>query len=180
MTDAEIILLSRENSAVFGEIVTRHQSAIHRYFWSRSPAAADDLMNETFLRAFRLIEVFDTSNESALRWLYGLSTNVLREFYRSERRVPKNIHLRSTAEDQFGRVEERQDAQKHHHELMLARSQIKDLDWKVLELYAIEAMSYQEIAEKLDIPLGTVRSRLFNARRRLRNHLERSDYSTQN
>jgi RNA polymerase sigma factor (sigma-70 family) len=151
----------------------RHFATIHRYLERRvGPDAADDLSGEVFRIAFEQRSRFRPLYESALPWLYGLATNLVLKHWRGETR-----HLRAVArlhgewrEDGAGLdgADSRIAAQGLRPQLLEALASLPQGDRDVVVLIAWEDFSYQEVATALDIPLGTVRSRLNRARRTLR------------
>lgn len=175
--DAAVIEASRADPQRFAEIYDRHSVTIHRYLARRvGTSFADDLASETFLVAFRLRERYDLSHEQALPWLYGIATNLLRRHHRTER-ANYRVLARSGRDPLAGldHAEEvvlrvAAEVQSRAVAAALARLTAKERD--VLLLFAWAGLAYEEIATALDIPTGTVRSRLNRARGRLRDVLD--------
>lgn len=160
---------------VFAVLFDRHFVTIHRYLARRiGNDCADDLAGEVFRIAFERRGRFDTSRDNALPWLYGIATNVLRTRRRNEQRWLRALdRLTVTAQvmdtdDPFDRMDDRIDAQTQVHQIATALRLLTDGDRDSLILYAVEGLSYSEVAVALDIPIGTVRSRINRARRQLR------------
>src|SRR5579862_1579282 len=83
--DAELILRSLTDPEQFAALFRRHAPVIHRYVTRRiGPHAADDVVAETFLAAFRQRASFRAGSPDALPWLYGIATNMLRRHWRTE------------------------------------------------------------------------------------------------
>jgi RNA polymerase sigma-70 factor (ECF subfamily) len=173
-SDAGVIAASLDEPARFGAIFDRHATALFRYLVRRvGPDEADGLLGELFRVAFERRHTFDVAREDARPWLYGIATKLLARHRRSEAR-----RLHATA-----RLLERQDVA--HADFADGLSAMIDASagWPAvadaisslpagerdaLLLFVWEELSYDEVAAALDVPVGTVRSRLNRARRRMR------------
>ena len=151
---------------------------LHRYLRRRVGAgAADDLAAETFVVLYASWERFD-QDRPIRPWLYGIAANVVRRHWRDERRMLRayaraGVDPVQESEADAGRI----DAE---HSLRLIAAEIAVLrpaDREILLLHAWAELSDHEIAEALNLPLGTVKSRLHRMRHRLRNRLEDSGQS---
>ncbi|HEY9353516.1 MAG TPA: RNA polymerase sigma factor, partial [Nocardioides sp.] len=173
--DAALVAASRERPELFAELYSRHASDIHRYVARRlGDAVADDITAETFLTAFRIRHRYDTGRDSARPWLYGIAANLVGRHRRSEVRALKALARTGhdpVAESWSDRADDRIAAQAVHGPLAAALARLSARDRHTLLLIAWADLSYQEVAEALDIPIGTVRSRLNRARRTLRGAL---------
>ncbi len=178
-TDAELMQRSLSDSAQFASIFERHFSTIYRYIYRRIGAPlADDLAAQTFTEAFARRERYDTAWPEALPWLYGIASNLLRRHRRSEQRQLKAFARMGTdpiAADDLSPLLERLDAEVRGPKLADALARLSARDRDVLLLYAWADLSYREIGHALDIPVGTVRSRLNRARRKMRQGLGLTD-----
>lgn len=170
-SDADVIAASRQDPERFALIFDRYFDAIHRYLRRRvGRASADDLTAEAFVIAFRRRESYDVARSDAGPWLFGIAANLVRRHSRKERR-----ELRAYArtgvdpiQDEIADAESRIDSVAAGRQLADALASLSRDDREVLLLYAWADLSYQEIADGLAIPLGTVRSRLARARRKVR------------
>jgi len=176
-TDADIIRQSLNDPQGFGEIFSRHLDAVHAYLVRRAGRGiADDLAGEVFRIAFERRRAFHLDRSSARPWLYGVAANILRRHQRDRwRRIRahRRFQLRepTTSEDSSDMSAVTIDATGQRPRLEAALRSLAPRDREVLLLNVWEELSYAEIAEALDIPIGTVRSRLHRARRQLRAHL---------
>lgn len=174
-SDAAAIEASITDPAAFTIIFDRHAANLHRFLARRvEPADADNLLGEVFRIAFERRHSFDRAHLSARPWLYGIATNLIARHRRSEaRRVRAMASLAATrvvADQEVvgNRTAETVDANRSWSMLVDAIDELPDVERDTLMLYAWEELSYGDIAEALDVPVGTVRSRLNRARRRLR------------
>jgi RNA polymerase sigma-70 factor, ECF subfamily len=174
--DSEVIAGSRAEPAMFAEIFDRHHGALHRYLRRRVGAGmAADLAAETFVTAFARRGAYRAQSPDARPWLYGIAHNLLRNHVRHEHRRLA-AYARHGAEPvadagalaEFSLADARADAATAGAPLRLALADMAAGDRDVLLLFAWADLSYAEIAQVLDVPVGTVRSRLNRARRRLR------------
>ena len=177
-SDAQIIATSRSEPLVFASVFDRHYDAVHRYLARRAgPDLADDLAAETFTTAFDVRRRFDTTRPDARPWLFGIATNLLRHHHRGEvRRLRAYARLDrpAHADDGLAGVEARLDAERAGPALAEALMRLSTGERDVLLLFAWADLRYEEIAVALRIPIGTVRSRLNRARRRVRELLGES------
>ena len=176
-SDADVIAASLAEPAAFGAIFDRHASTILRYFGRRvEPAAAEGLLGEVFRIAFEQRASFDPSRASARPWLYGIAANLVGRHRRSERRRLHAMARLAARQpiDQNDVVGEHAagslDAAEAWSRLAGTVDLLPAVEREALLLFAWENLSYDDIADALGVPVGTVRSRLNRARRRLRDH----------
>jgi RNA polymerase sigma factor (sigma-70 family) len=178
-TDAELIIASLEESSRFGEIFDRHAATIYRFLARRiGPVDAGDLLADVFLVAFEARPRYGADFSSALPWLYGIASNLLRRHFRqraSELKLLHRLASHSVSDWSVDSVADVIDAQLQVRAMTRVLDELPTGDRDVLLLYAWEALSYEEIAVALDIPIGTVRSRLNRTRRRLRADVDETD-----
>jgi RNA polymerase sigma factor (sigma-70 family) len=171
-----LIALSRTDPQQFGTIFERHFDTIHRYLSRRIGASlADELAAQTFVEAFASRGRFDRRYRDAQPWLFGIATNLLRRHHRLERRqlqayARQGVDPISTPD--VDAILSRVDADTIQTHLASALAELKRPDRDALLLYAWADLSYQEIAVALNVPVGTVRSRIHRARRITRSHLD--------
>jgi RNA polymerase sigma-70 factor (ECF subfamily) len=172
-TDAAAIAASIGEPARFGVVFERHATVLFRYFVRRVGVdAAGELLGELFRVAFERRSTYDTEREDARPWLYGIATRLLARHRRSEARriaaIARLLAGRVTAGDVEERVASMVDASELWPAMAVAIERLPDVERDVLLLRVWEELSYEEIAAALDVPVGTVRSRLNRARSRLR------------
>jgi RNA polymerase sigma factor (sigma-70 family) len=170
--DFTVIQLSRDEPERFGEIFDAYFAEIHRYVVSRlGPDAAEDVVAETFLAAFRKRTVYDADRAGVRTWLYGIATNLIGKHRRTEVRALRALGRPSPelrVEGHDDRVAAQVSAQGLRPELAAAIAKLNKGDRDVLLLVALAGLGHDEIAVALEIPYGTVGSRLSRARKKLR------------
>ncbi|WP_310742072.1 RNA polymerase sigma factor [Microbispora sp. H13382] len=179
--DAELIQRSRRDPEAFADLFDRHASALHRYVARRLGASlADDVVSDTFLAAFRKRERYDPAQPDARPWLYGIAANLIGRHRRTEIRFYRALvrtGVDEVAEPYADRVNQRVSAQSAQRGLAKALAGLSAGDRDVLLLVAWADLTYEEVARALDIPVGTVRSRLHRARAKTRAALGGDDPS---
>jgi RNA polymerase sigma factor (sigma-70 family) len=174
-SDAEVIGRSLDEPEAFGLIYDRHAATLLRFLGRRVGAKiAEGLVGELFRVAFERRTTFDAARESALPWLYGIGSNLLLKHRRGEaRRLRASAQLAATGEATDRRASAAAlDARLLFPRVADAIETLPDGEREALLLFAWEDLSYQSVAEALDLPVGTVRSRLNRARAHLRELLE--------
>ncbi|MFG1696886.1 RNA polymerase sigma factor [Nonomuraea sp. NPDC049309] len=174
LSDEALVELSRRTPERFGEIYDRYVREIHAYLGRRlDRQAADDLTAEVFLAAFKKRGTFDARRGAVRPWLYGFASNVIALHRRAEaRRLAALQRSAGTGGDREqgheDRVVTRVDAASAQGRLAAELRALPDGDRDVLLLSALGELSHEEVAQALDIPYGTVGSRLSRVRRKLR------------
>ena len=174
-SDAAVIDRSLGEPETFGLIYDRHAATVLRFLGRRAGAeVAESLVGEVFRIAFERRRTFDPSRASALPWLYGIGSNLLLKYRRGEaRRLSASARMAGASEP----AEQRADAAALDARVLFPRvadaiEALPDVEREVLLLFAWEELPYQSMAEGLELPIGTVRSRLNRARAHLRELLE--------
>ncbi|MGC8784992.1 MAG: RNA polymerase sigma factor [Armatimonadota bacterium] len=189
LSDADAALVARckgNDLTAFDEIVERYQHKIYGYVKRLvgNETDAEDITQEVFLKALSSLHRF--REESSLQtWLFRIATNLCRDVHRRRQREKGWLPLWRHADGGECSGEEVLIEIPDYHndpERLLLREELSELlkqaidrlpiaMREVLVLHDMESLSYEEIAQALGIPLGTVKSRLFHARARLRDAL---------
>jgi RNA polymerase sigma-70 factor (ECF subfamily) len=170
--DAAVIERSLAEPEAFAELYDRHAAAIARFAARRlGDHAGEDISAETFLTAFRRRERYDLARPDARPWLYGIAVRLIGRHRRDELRLFRALarsEAALTSDGGFESVDERLTALAQRRALAQALTELPGGSRDVLLLVAWAELSYEETAEALAIPVGTVRSRLSRARGQLR------------
>lgn len=155
--------------AAVSAMYTEHVHAIHAYVARRlGPALAPDVTAETFRIALERYTTYDDALGSARGWLYGIASNLIRGHWRTEQRRLRALGRAAMSEpsapEPMLQVEERTDAAAALARVLHRVEQLSADDRDLLTLFAWERCSYAEIAAALEVPVGTVRSRLHRIR----------------
>jgi len=172
-SDADVIAASLDEPARFGVLFDRHATVLHRYLVRRiGPDEADGMLGEVFRVAFERRTTFDAARPEARPWLYGIATKLLAKHRRSEGRrlhaIARLLASRLPPEDPVDGIAALLDAAELWPRVADAIAALPRGERDALLLYVWEGFSYEQIAAALEVPVGTVRSRLNRARRRLR------------
>ncbi|KOG34078.1 RNA polymerase sigma factor [Streptomyces resistomycificus] len=178
-SDASVIARSRDQPEAFAALFDRHADAVHRYAARRlGGEVADDLVAETFTTAFQQRHRYDPARGAgadARPWLFGIATNLVGRHRRAEARRFKAMArvpaLADHDEPLADRAADRVVARAVRRELAAALAALPARYRDVLLLVAWGDLGYEEAAQALGIPVGTVRSRLHRARSKLREAL---------
>ena len=164
------------DQAAFGELVRRYQRAVYRvaFALTRNPSDADDLAQETFVRAWQAIGRFRIG-EPLHPWLARIATNLAFSLFRHRKRRPETpLEPLVEAGQQWGVEDdpaERVAVAERDRYMAEAVAELKPEHQAVLALRVVDEQSYEEIAATLQVPVGTVMSRLSRARAELKARL---------
>lgn len=172
-SDAALWTRSRSGDRdAFGALFDRHAKAIYNYCFRRigSWSTAEDLLSVVFIEAWRRRDQ-DLPPDKVLPWLYGIATNVVRNQRRSERRHAAALSRVPAARpepDFAGPADERVDDEWQAQGALEVLRKLSRREQDVFVLCVWVELSYEDAAVALQVPVGTVRSRLSRARARLR------------
>jgi RNA polymerase sigma-70 factor (ECF subfamily) len=172
----DALIFQAERQAAFCKMAEVHRNLLYRFILKKvgHPDEAADLAQQTFLEAFRSLHNFRGESELST-WLYGIALNLARGYLT---RSPQRNHRFENEEvlvDMPGHELDPNTQTSLTETISAVQLHFDDLPSEmrvVLEMVAIDEMSYEEVAEALNIPIGTVRSRVFRARAQLKGALE--------
>jgi len=193
LLDQELVRrVQRGDSTAFDALVRKYQhritALIGRYIpdWSE----CQDVAQETFIRAYRAMANF-RGDAQFYTWLHRIAVNTAKNHLVAQNRRPPTDDIDAGDAEQFETGIRLRDTDTPEHELL--RQEIERTVMRVVEslpeelrsaitLREVEGLSYEEIAQKMNCPIGTVRSRIFRAREaidtELRPLLDNQDQST--
>jgi RNA polymerase sigma-70 factor (ECF subfamily) len=169
-SDAVLIRRSLRHPEEFEVLFERYAAIVLRYLQLRvGYGLAEELMAETFVRAFDARQRFDSRRTSALPWLYGIASNLIRMHFRIEERRLRAYRAAARLEIQPGDLTEEGVERLYASELApaigAALAALPAAQSDVLLLHTYAELTHEEIAEALGISTGSVRKRLHRARR---------------
>jgi len=165
------------DTEAFGELVEKHQNRLYHSMLrlSGSPEEARDVVQDTFVRAFVKLNTFrGTSN--FYTWLYRIAFNTAMTQHRRTRPTVSLEQVRACGgepEDRGEPPDQRLAKQDEAEQIQRALGALAEEHRTVLVLREIDDFSYENIAQILALPVGTVRSRLHRARMRMKEEIER-------
>ena len=175
-SDLELVARTQKgDNEAFSELVRRHQQVTYNlaYRFMRDSTQAEDMAQEAFVKAFRLLKGF-RGDSSFSTWLYRVTSSVcLTELGRRKRRGEVELqptHYNNAAVEPAYNI----DLPEHIRRCV---TQLSDRYAEIVTLYYLKGISYDEIAESLDIPMGTLKTWMFRARKQLRGIVETEIYS---
>lgn len=160
-------------SIAFGELFERHHKAVYNYCFRRTSSwdMAEDLTCQVFLETWRGRQGTALAIDSLLPWLLGVASRLTSHEWRTrvrrgarDRRLPAPEMTPDPADDVAGRI----DDERRMARVLDAIHHLPRADQDVLSLCVFAELDYESAAIALDIPIGTLRSRLSRARNRLR------------
>lgn len=155
--------VAQGDTAAFGALYDHYAPGLLRFARRLEPQDAEDIVQTTFLRALRLAASFDAQAPSARSWLFAIAAHVAQERKRTVRRW--TAALLRLSEQPRRIAPATSDAR---FDLDRALAQLSVAKRTVLVLAEVEGFACEEIASMLEIPIGTVWTRLHHARRELR------------
>ena len=173
--------VQRGDKRAFDLLVLKYQQRIMKVLsrYVRDPSEVQDLAQEAFIKAYRALP--KSRGDSAFyTWLYRIAINTAKNYVVAQGRRPPNDDIEATEAEQYEGESALKDYASPERETL--RDEIRETVFKAIEalpedlktaitLRELEGMSYEEIAEAMDCPIGTVRSRIFRAREAIDNQL---------
>lgn len=177
-------LNKEEKDQLFEEEFLPHMDSLYNfgYYLSNNEEMSKDLLQETYLKAYRFIEYFQIGT-NAKAWLLRIMKNSFINEYRKKSKAPNKVDIDD--------INQKDDIDDDHHVALDMRQEVFSnligdeithavnslpIDYRLIILLCdIEGFKYEEIAKIIDVPIGTVRSRLHRARNLLKEKLK--DYA---
>jgi RNA polymerase sigma-70 factor, ECF subfamily len=187
LDDAMLVARAQQGDrGAFNALVQKYEVRAYQYAFRlcRNSELASDLVSESFLRVYNALHHFK-GNSSFATWLYRIMTNCFLD-YRKRDKSKITVSLDAAMHNDEGDLErDLKDPRRNPHEeteksqrvtsFENAVAQLADYQQAMIIMYHAELMSYEEIAAALDLPVGTVKSRLNRARLALRDLLRKDE-----
>lgn len=172
-SDAELWeRIARHDGRAFAQLFDRHSEAVYNHCFRRTASwsVAEELSSIVWSEVWRRRRDVRLHSESILPWILAVANNCRRNLERSQRRY-KNLLAKMPpppSNDFADDVVQRLDDERQMAEVLAALAGLRVEDQEVVSLCDWAGLSYAEVATALDVPIGTVRSRLSRAHERLR------------
>lgn len=174
-TDAQLVRrVQKGDKGAFDLLVLKYQhkivNLVMRYV--RDPDQALDISQEAFLKAYRALPRF-RGDSAFYTWLYRIAVNTAKNYLAAQRRRPLDVELDLQDPEQFDLHAKLKEvdtpegvvlSRELHETVERAIESLPDDLRTAIVLRELDGMSYEEIAQTMDCPVGTVRSRIFRAR----------------
>jgi len=171
LNDLELVNQTQSGDPeAFSELVRRHQHVIYNvaYRFMRDGNLAEDMAQEAFLKAYRLLKGF-RGDCSFSTWMYRVTCSVcLTELNRRKRRGEVELQ---PSHDALQAVEPPQNVDMPER-IRRCVGKLPDRYAQVITLYYLKGISYEEIAQVMEVPMGTLKTWMFRARKQLRRVVE--------
>lgn len=188
MEEKELILIEQAKKGcqkAFGQLYNKYQKMVAATvrMYAKDPYIVDDLINTVFIKVFKKLNLFVT-NDSFEKWVKTIAINTCIDYTRVIKReqilisVDKNENaiqiksLENIADEEIIESEKSDEIKK-------AYASLTDKQAEIVEMYYNEGYLYREIAKKLAIPIGTVKSELHRAKQKLKLVLTKSNNKSQ-
>ncbi len=183
LTDAEVVAMTLKEHSSFGFIIERYEAKLKRYIARLGVRNHDDqldVLQEIFIKAYKNLNSFDASL-SFSSWIYRIAHNEAISWYRKQKVRPEG-HLIIDSEERLNLLSAKEvgsevifDQAINANELAKALEKLGVKYREVLILRYFEQKEYEEISDILKIPVGTVGTLIFRAKKQLYNGLNRNN-----
>ena len=174
-TDKELVKrVQKGDKGAFDLLVLKYEQKIVNLVmrYVRDPEQALDISQEAFIKAYRALPRF-RGDSAFYTWLYRIAVNTAKNYLAAQRRRPMDIELDLQDQEQYGLHAKLKDTDTP--EAVSLSDELRETLERAIEalpddlrtaiiLRELDGMSYEEIAQTMDCPVGTVRSRIFRAR----------------
>ncbi|MFE7063325.1 RNA polymerase sigma factor [Sutcliffiella sp. NPDC057660] len=168
--------MAEGNQAAFEAFVHRYHVPIHQYAERllKDSKKAEDIVQETFIRLIKQLQMKKIPTYPKA-WLYRVASNLCRDYwrsaqYRTEGTAKEEMPISVDQKASVTEIYERQETRK---EVLASLNTLSDAQQQIVVLRFYQDLKLKEIAEILDIPLGTVKSNLFHALKKLKGALSK-------
>ena len=175
--DAELIqrVLEGDDTA-FSTIVKKHQKSVHALAWRKTGDfhVAEEITQDTFLKVYQNLSTLKEPQKFA-GWLYVIATNYCKMWHRKKRLSTQSLEDTSSAELEKATYSgyviaenERTAAESQREVVKKLLAKLQESERTVITLYYLGGMTYEEISKFLGVSVGTIKTRIYRARQRLK------------
>lgn len=181
LSDAQLVVLALDGDSVaFETLFKRYREEIYTLCMGRTSGNkedANDLVQETFVKVFLNLEKYD-SKYTFGQWIYTIARNTFIDYVR-RRRDNLSIDTLTSAPSLTPTTEEEPDQriinEQHSVQIERCMASLPDKYRQMAEMRFVKELSYEEIAQQMGLPIGTVKTQIFRARERLCKLIAKSD-----
>ena len=181
----DLVLIGRVQKGdrqAFDDLIRKHEKRAYQYAYrlTSNPDEACDVVSEAFIRVYGALQNFK-GNSAFSTWLYRILTNCFLDLRKKERSRPtvsldqgiasEGQELERQIEDDGPSPDDLAERNERERRFEFAVDSLPEYQKAMIVMYHSEGLAYEEIAEALDLPIGTVKSRLNRARLTLRENL---------
>jgi RNA polymerase sigma-70 factor (ECF subfamily) len=179
-TDLIAAVAERRDRAAFTRLFDHYAPRINGYLLrlGADAALADELTQEVMVTLWRKAEQFDRSKSSVATWLYRIARNRRIDMLRRNRSEPLDSEEAAQVPSEAAAADDAMDSMQREDRVRAAMETLPPEQLALIRLAFFENLSHSDIAEKLSLPLGTVKSRIRLAFTRLRRQLEAGGVDT--
>ena len=172
VSDQELVqAMAKGDQAAFEAFVHRYHGPLQRYLVRllKDERKAEDLVQETFVRLLKQLKQKQIPDHIKA-WMYRVATNLSRDYWKSAsyRKEKQQIEELPEKEDQKASVIEIYERLETRQEVLQSLNKLSDQQREIVILRFYQDLQLKEIAATLEIPIGTVKSKLFHALRKLK------------
>lgn len=153
------------------EILSQYRNNIRKIISNMTGSMNEDIEQEVYIRTYKHLDKYK-ENGKFKSWISTITANLCRDYMKSS--YFRNSQNTVTEEDDLVQIKDSRESiedtfirKQRQKQIMDAIDALKPKFREVIIMYEMQDMNYEEIAEKIKCPVGTVRSRLFNARKEL-------------
>jgi RNA polymerase sigma factor (sigma-70 family) len=171
-TNALVIQLKAKNKAAYSVLYDQYSKALFGIALRMvsSQSVAEDLLQEAFVKIWKHIDLYDGSKGTLFTWMLNITRNVCKDYFRSRQHWYQTQLAPNGLESIDFKSKAMQMTYKHESQEIEQLTQRLDLKYKeIIDLVYIQGYTQEEVAQMLQIPLGTVKTRSRNALKQLRN-----------
>ncbi|MDZ7851236.1 MAG: sigma-70 family RNA polymerase sigma factor [Halomonas sp.] len=171
--DELLIAIANQDMQALGEFYRRHQRRVYHFVLSKlnDPFTANDLLNDTMLEVWRSAERFQ-GRARVTTWLLGIAHHKVLDLWRQQgRRQSTELDETMIDESPGADVEALTLAVRDKERLTQCMARLSTEHREILHLVFFEELNYEEISRIIDVPEGTVKSRVHHAKKLIKQHL---------
>jgi RNA polymerase sigma-70 factor, ECF subfamily len=186
----DLVLIQRAQGgdrSAFNDLIRKHEARAYQFAYrlTRNADEASDVVAEAFVRIYNALHNF-RGQSAFTTWMYRILTNCFLDVRKKDRGARACVSLEASLQSETGTFErqiegilgnpyDETERTERERSVQAALLKLPEYQRAMIVMYHAELLSYEEISEALDLPIGTVKSRLNRARLNLRNFLTKNE-----